>query len=341
MIKGNATLLKVLAKLAQVDDVQQQHVLFHGPPGSGKRLIVNEYVTLLSAARGSRRSCHYVHGTLTKTKDYISQQQRSSSSTSASLDNTLDNLGLSRNSVLSHCKLNGRECIVYDVDHMSDEAQRALCSLTDVFPKLCLILTTSNLNQVVDQLYSRCTVLQVQVDVRDTSADDGKDEVRDLVYVYSEGNERQAQLMTTAIEQASASISTKTKKELMFALFSSMPFQELETLLGHILSGDHVDLFKEVKAKLVDRGLGYAEVLDTLCKMVTFSPSLQISPEQRTLWMEMLVEKVAKAPYVTNSVHIYDLFARLVHTLVPFISATETQQQDASEHKTHEVAATA
>lgn len=166
----HSDIANVLCKLAENDNVP--HLLFYGPPGSGKNTLIRSFLTELygEGALKLKVENHEIKVNPSKTIQFYTLNSIFHIQINPSLSgnddklviteilkNTASTLSLS-NAPKNHFKI----IIIEDAENLSMNAQHSLRRTMEKYTKTCrLILCSENINKLIDPLISRCFCIRV------------------------------------------------------------------------------------------------------------------------------------------------------------------------------------
>jgi len=277
------------------------HLLFAGPPGTGKSTLA---LVIVKELFGETWKNNYLELNASDERgiDVVRQKVKDFARTKS--------LG----------QVPFKVIFLDEADALTREAQQALRRTMENFTSTCrFILSCNYSSKIIDPIQSRCAIFRFRLlEKRDIEKVIRRiceaeklelvDESISMIYEFSEGDCRKV----INLLQATSSISTKLTPELISTMMSSAKPKDIKVVLDYALAGD----FSNARNKLLDimlkESISGSDIIKAIQKEIW---NLQIEPELKV----RLTEKTGEIEF--RLVEGSDEFIQLEALLASFILA--------------------
>jgi replication factor C small subunit len=265
-----------------VKDKNIPHMIFAGPPGTGKTCCA---IAIARELFGENWKANF-------------------SETNASDERGIDVIRTKIKNFARTVPIGTRFKIIFldEADALTQEAQQALRRTMEQFSNICrFILSVNYSSKVIPALQSRCAVFRFKFLSREDVFDyldivvKGEklkidEDALETIYLISEGDLRKA----TNIIQASATLGKKITKNIIYDVAAQAEPKEVRDMINYALNGKFLDAREALKELLLKRGISGQDIIKQISNQIY---DLDISERAKI----ELIEKVGDFEYRLQS----------------------------------------
>ncbi len=298
---GQEEIIKRIQNLTLSNNIP--HLLFAGPPGTGKSTLA---LVVVKQLFGQQWHDNYLELNASDERgiDVVRQKVKDFARTKA--------LGTVSFKVI----------FLDEADALTKEAQQALRRTMEMYTNTCrFILSCNYSSKIIDPIQSRCAIFRFKILEKKDIAKVMKfiiekeklampEETVDVLYEASEGDCRRA----INILQASAAVSLNITKELISTMVSSAKPTDIKVVLEYALAGDFLNAKQKLLDVMLKESISGTDIIKAIQKEVW---NLNIEPELKV----KLTEKTGEIEF--RMVEGSDEFVQLQAMLASFVLAGE------------------
>ncbi len=303
-VVGQREIIKRVKSLVQAMNIP--HLLFAGPPGTGKSTLA---LVTVKALYGDAWRENYLELNASDERgiDVIRQKVKDFARTKA-----MENVPF-------------KVIFLDEADALTKEAQHALRRTMENYTSTCRFIMSCNYSsKILDPIQSRCVVFRFKLlekkdvaEVINKIAEKEKlklsDDAFEILYETSEGDCRRA----INLLQATASISLDINAEMLNMIASSTKPKDIRVVLDYALTGDFVNARNKLLDVMLKESVSGTDIIKAIQKEIW---ELSIEPEIKV----RLTEKTGETEF--RMIEGSDEFVQLQALLASFVLAGQGKQ---------------
>lgn len=311
---GNQKICNLFQKYIEQNNIPD--VILVGDYGTSKRTIAH-IVAKQYLGKYYQTASMEIDGAIYRGKDVISSGKTSNTNSKQGLPSGPNVLEFSN--TLIHLPNNIKKLIIiYNFNDMTIEAQNALrrimekCASTTRFILIC-----NQLEDIIEAIQSRCIQLKT---VKLTTAEaqllisslqpNIKPQITEIIILLADGDVKKIINYLQVTNSGRLPSDQPMSIEEFYSLFNIPPIKIIEQILVDIHKG--VDVYPSIKQHLIEQGHAYIDIIEIICRILTYNTKLNIPESTRYRWLQSITEKYCNFTLYTEDIHIYSLFADLV-----------------------------
>lgn len=260
------------------------------------------------------RACLRIDGSIHRGKDIITANpDKKSTTTDKNKYYGMDIMSFAKTRVTMDSDKK-KIIIIYNFDHMTDEAQNALRRIIETYNKKNrFILVCNSLNDIIEPIQSRCVCLQTR-EIDDIEADTlmkdilGKknihipQDILDTICLLANGDVKK----TINYLQLIANTVNPTLDKF-YKIFNAPPVHVMKDIINCCQKQDtHIAAYEKMQL-LLENGHNYCDILEIL--MNTLTRYTNIDKKLQIAYLQILTRCYHTAERTSSTTHIYNLLA--------------------------------
>ena len=290
LLLSNPKITETLIKYRDTNNIP--NLILSGSPGTGKRTTV-DILTKTFLREHHKTNCFYLDGSIDRGKNVVSELQTNSKKKQTNPNNNINNF-LKRRTI-DKFKL----VVIYDFDHMSQEAQMALRRIIESQSNhVRFIFVANEHDNIIEAIQSRTVIIKfepfqqsvIKSKLKKHAEDKITDDIIDLISIITCGDLKQSlnylQIITNIDEPTI---------DKVYDIFEIPRIESINEIISSCLSKKIADKQKPylLMQSLLDEGHDCDDILDVFLKVLTMT-DLKIDDKTRML------KAVSKCYYITE-----------------------------------------